>query len=96
MRLFICLLALTVAASSPAQPPDWAEPQMIGIDMANFAFVPSTLTVRKGIPYRLHLVTVRVTAIILWPRIFSPKLAFIPAIKQRCATMQSRSAGTAA
>ncbi len=59
-RLFAVLpLACAIglpAAAQPAPAPDWSSAQIIEIDLRNFAFSPASLTLKQGVPYRLHFV----------------------------------------
>jgi uncharacterized cupredoxin-like copper-binding protein len=43
------------AAPAAAQPTDWSHAQSISIELSNFKFTPSTFTLERGVPYRLHL-----------------------------------------
>lgn len=48
--------AAVIAAAASAQTPDWRGAQTINESLASFSFTPSTLELRRGTPYRLHLV----------------------------------------
>ncbi|HLZ77913.1 MAG TPA: cupredoxin domain-containing protein [Sphingomonas sp.] len=51
------LLATALAATmGQAQSPDWSQARPVAIDLSNFKFTPSTLTLQHGTAYRIHLV----------------------------------------
>jgi plastocyanin len=64
MRLLApALVAALFAASAAAQPApapvapvDWSTAKVVEVDMTNFAFTPSSLSLQQGVPYRLRLV----------------------------------------
>jgi len=45
-------LALLLAAATPA---DWSQAQAVSLAATDYAFEPSRLTLRVGVPYRLHV-----------------------------------------
>lgn len=53
MSLFISLLA---PASGEAQTADWGQARSLTIQLSNFKFDPSTVTLEHGTPYKLHFV----------------------------------------
>jgi uncharacterized cupredoxin-like copper-binding protein len=53
MRFLALASALTLSLPAAAQPV-WDHAQPITIDMANFAFSPATVSLRRGVVYRLH------------------------------------------
>jgi len=56
MRLASLALAATLAAfalPAAAQTPDWANAQTVTVSMSNYAFTPSTLTLKANQPYKL-------------------------------------------
>jgi len=48
--------ALALAASGDAQPPDWGHGQPLTIELSNFKYSPSTVTLEHGMPYKLRFV----------------------------------------
>jgi uncharacterized cupredoxin-like copper-binding protein len=48
--------ACLCAVSAGAQPADWSRAQTINVELSNFKFTPSTVTLEHGVPYRLHLI----------------------------------------
>ena len=55
-RLMLSALcgAVLVAVASEAQPPEWGHAQPVSIELSNFKFTPSTLTLQRGKAYRIH------------------------------------------
>lgn len=50
------LLAAALAATmGQAQSPDWGQAKPVSIELSNFKFTPSTLTLQRGTAYRIHL-----------------------------------------
>jgi plastocyanin len=49
--LFAAVLAVTAAG---AQSPSWSHAQPVTVELSNFKFTPSTLTLRQGTPYLIH------------------------------------------
>ncbi|NEX94417.1 cupredoxin domain-containing protein [Caulobacter sp. 17J65-9] len=45
------------AVSAQAQGGEWSSAQTIEIQLSNYKFEPNTITMRRGQPYRLHLVS---------------------------------------
>lgn len=43
------------ATAAGAQAVDWSHAQTINVELSNFRFTPSALTLERGLPYRLHL-----------------------------------------
>ena len=54
MKSFLSAVALLALAG--AQAPAQASPERVEIDLSNFKFTPSTITLRQGQPYVLHFV----------------------------------------
>jgi plastocyanin len=48
--------ALALSASGAAQPPDWGQAEARTIELSNFKYTPSDLSLRRGTPYRIHFV----------------------------------------
>jgi plastocyanin len=48
--------ALVAARHGSAAPVDWSRAQAVDVRMVEYAFIPSALRLRRGVPYRLHLV----------------------------------------
>jgi uncharacterized cupredoxin-like copper-binding protein len=55
--------ALTAAAAlvaarhaGAASPVDWSRAQVVEVRMVEYEFIPKALRLRRGVPYRLHLV----------------------------------------
>lgn len=48
----VCGLLLAVPVV--AQTPDWSNAQRVEIDMKSFAYTPATITLQRGVSYRLH------------------------------------------
>lgn len=53
-------IAIVFAAALPASAgttpsADWAAAQPVTIELSNFKFTPSTLTLHRGVAYRIHL-----------------------------------------
>ncbi len=48
-----CAAALAAVASQ-AQPPAWGEAKPVSIELSNFKFTPSELTLQHGTAYRIH------------------------------------------
>ena len=44
-----------VATGAGAQPTDWSHAQTVNVELSSFKFTPSTLTLERGQPYRIHL-----------------------------------------
>lgn len=49
-------LATVASAAGGAPTPDWANAQTVIVQLSNFKFTPSAITLQHGTPYRLHLV----------------------------------------
>ena len=43
------------SGSAGAQPTDWSHAQPISVELSSFKFTPSSFTLERGVPYRLHL-----------------------------------------
>jgi plastocyanin len=56
MRALIGMAVVAVAAPAPAQHPDWDTARTIEINLKSFAYIPATMTLQRGVPYRLHFV----------------------------------------
>ncbi|QIK96504.1 copper-binding protein [Sphingomonas sp. HDW15A] len=57
MRLPLLLVsALLFAVPLGAQPVDWSNAKVVDVELSNYAFSPTTLTLQHGVPYRLHIV----------------------------------------
>lgn len=54
--LSLAVCGLLLAGPGFAQSPNWLNARTIEIDMKNFAFVPATITLQRGVPYRLRFV----------------------------------------
>src|SRR3546814_5532164 len=54
--LSLAVCGLLLAGPGFAQSPNWLNARTIEIDMKNFAFVPATITLQRGAPYRLRFV----------------------------------------
>jgi uncharacterized cupredoxin-like copper-binding protein len=52
--LSLCLSGAAVAQPAPSA--DWQKAQVVEVVMTNYAFTPKSLRLRRGVPYRLHLV----------------------------------------
>lgn len=52
--LSLAVCGLLLAGPGFAQSPNWLNARTIEIDMKNFAFVPATITLQRGVPYRLR------------------------------------------
>jgi len=57
MRGIIALLACGIAmpAMAATPPAAWPDAQRIDVVMVDYSFVPDRLTLRRGVPYVLHL-----------------------------------------
>ena len=55
VRILACAIGLP-AAAQPAPAPDWSSAQTVEINLSNFAFSPSSLSLKQGVAYRLHFV----------------------------------------
>jgi uncharacterized cupredoxin-like copper-binding protein len=49
------LLAVLLSQAGQAQAPDWGKAQTIAVELSSFKYTPETLTLRRGMPYRIHL-----------------------------------------
>ncbi|AKH18847.1 cupredoxin domain-containing protein [Sphingomonas sanxanigenens] len=47
---------LLLGAPAAAQTPDWSNARTVEIEMSSFAYTPDTISLRRGIPYRLYFV----------------------------------------
>ncbi len=56
-RLMLPTLLATVLTSTmgQTQPPAWDQAKPISIELSNFKFTPSTMTLQRGTAYRIHL-----------------------------------------
>lgn len=54
---FAAILALSPPAGSAQAQGDWSSAQTIEIQLSNYKFEPNKITMRRGQPYRLHLVS---------------------------------------
>ena len=51
----LVLILLLSLAAAPAWAVDWGQAQTVTVVTSEYRFAPSQLTLRQGIPYRLHL-----------------------------------------
>jgi uncharacterized cupredoxin-like copper-binding protein len=49
------MVAALVLGFAVATPPDWSRAQTVSVVATEYRFDPSRLTLRVGVPYRLHL-----------------------------------------
>lgn len=55
-RMVVAGAMLLCAAAAPAQDMGWSDAPRVEVDLANFKFVPATITLHHGQRYVLHLV----------------------------------------
>jgi uncharacterized cupredoxin-like copper-binding protein len=53
--VLLLLVGLLGPAAAAAQAPAWSDEQTISVQLSNFKFSPSEITLQAGKPYRLHL-----------------------------------------
>jgi uncharacterized cupredoxin-like copper-binding protein len=49
------MAAILVLGLAVVAPPDWLRAELVTVVATEYAFAPSRLTLRVGVPYRLHL-----------------------------------------
>src|SRR5258706_7270672 len=55
-RILPLMLATLAAAPGAAQTPGWASPQPVTVELSNFKFTPSALSLQHGTAYKVHFV----------------------------------------
>lgn len=52
---FLMLAPVQAASQSPPALPDWSRAETVNVQLSNFRFTPSTITLKHGQAYDLHL-----------------------------------------